>query len=155
MAREHKGPRRLVKLRLPDVVLELVHDDQAKHEVKELSQFVADLLCLVYDMPELVRELDPGQMQLKLPGLDHGKRDGGPHPTSLVPHGLSLVMVRVPEEVMARITDDRARFGVSSWSGFVSDLLCHVYGRPDLARELDSGEEQLELPIPVRYEPAA
>lgn len=159
MAQAHKGPRTQVKMFVPGVVLELIQHDQLEHRVEQRSQFIADLLCLIYSMKNLVRELDPDVVQLELPIpvfhrpsdiLPTAERsgDGDRHP--------SQVKVRVPDEVMTRIKQDAARVKVSSWSQFIADLLCHVYGRPDLACELHRREEQLELPISAaRHEPAA
>lgn len=149
MAQTHKGPRAQIKMMVPDAVLERIHRDQAAHRVGQLSQFVSDVLCLIYDRKELVRELDP--QQLEFPALDFHERqtDEAPAAAGRAVGGTSQVKIRVPEDVMEAVKADRERFGISSWAVFIADLLCHAYGCPDLARELNrgGGEEQLELPI--------
>jgi hypothetical protein len=53
------------------------------------------------------------------------------------------------------IDQDAADKGVSSRPRFLEDLVCHVYGRHDLVRELDHREEQLQLAIAARDDHAA
>ena len=55
------------------------------------------------------------------------------------------VNVAVPDQVLARIERDRIAFEVSSTSQYLADLVCHLLGRPDAARELECGGEQLRL----------
>ncbi|MGH3921237.1 MAG: hypothetical protein ACRDSG_19700 [Pseudonocardiaceae bacterium] len=134
---------------LPDVVLERIQRDRAEHRVEQLSQFIADVLCLIYGRKDLVWELNP-QDQLEFPVLDFHEPEEAPSPGRPAAAGTSRVKIRVPEEVMTRVKEDRERFKISSWAVFISDLLCHAYESPDLARELNRGKEQLALPIAAR-----
>jgi|SRR5882757_4808866 len=61
------------------------------------------------------------------------------------------VNVEVPDVIMSLVERDRVAFGVSSTSQYLADLVCHLLGSPQLARELDRRGEQLQLSImPVR-----
>ncbi len=63
------------------------------------------------------------------------------------PHKGSRVQINVylPAVVAALVGNDVRRFEVSSTSQYLADLLCHHYGRPDLARELGRKQGQLSL----------
>lgn len=57
MARPHKGDRRLLMSRIPEeAYAELAQ--RARVAETSVSQFVADVMCLHIDRPDLVRELN-------------------------------------------------------------------------------------------------
>jgi len=61
------------------------------------------------------------------------------------------VNVDVPDVILTLVGRDRMAFEVSSTSQYLADLVCHLLGKPDLARELDRRGEQLRLSTtPVR-----
>jgi hypothetical protein len=154
MAQPHKGPRVQVNVHLPEAVLDLVGTDRVRFEVSSTSQYLADLVCHFYDRPGLAREMGRPEEQLKLSGA------ASPAPVENVSRvqqesGNRPLVMRIPRDVVQLIDRDAADKGVSSRPRFLEDLVCRVYGRPDIARELDRREEQLQLAIAARNEHAA
>jgi hypothetical protein len=155
MAQPHKGPRVQVNIHLPEAVLDLVGTDRARFEVSSTSQYLADLVCHVYDRPGLARELGQREEQLKLSGSPRPEVMARMSRAEQGSENRPLVKMRLPRDVVQLIDQDAAVNGVSSRPRFLEDLVCHVYGRHDLARELDPRKEQLQLAIATRDEHAA
>lgn len=168
MTQEHKGKRTQVLMSIPAPVLDLVGQDQERYGVPELSQFAADLLCHIYGMPDLARKLGrdaAGQLELPIATVRAAPGDpivnilcaaGSPSAVASGPGSTEAIKIkiRVPNRVQTRIKKDTARFGVSSATRFIVDLFCNLYGRPDLARELNHRKEQLKLSVLGRGKPA-
>jgi hypothetical protein len=154
MAQPHKGSRVQVNVYLPAVVATLIGADVATLEASSTSQYLADLLCHLYGRPELARELGRHQATLDLPlPRSPELRRASDHATDSDER--VLVKMRIPTDVVVMIDEDAADKGVASRAGLLADLTCQVYGRPDLARELETRKEQLQLAITDRHEPAA
>lgn len=154
MAQPHKGSRVQVNVYLPAVVAALIGNDVATLEASSTSQYLADLLCHLYGRPELARELGRHESTLDVP-LPRRPELRSAAGTVTGTDDRVLVKMRIPTAVVEMIDKDAADKGIASRAGLLADLTCQVYGRPDLARELDMRKEQLQLAISDRHEPAA
>lgn len=127
--RPHKGDRALLQTRPLDEVLDLVIDRQHAAGVKELSPYIADVLALHVDRPDLVVELQPPQ-QL---GLDRNAPQTKPRSPL---RGRTLVQTRPHRAVWLAVHERQKATGVSSVSQYVADVLALHVDRRDLVVEL-------------------
>lgn len=154
MAQPHKGSRVQVNVFLPAVVATLIGSDVADLGASSTSQHLADLLCHLYGRADLARELGRQESILDVP-LPRRPQFRSAGNTAAGDDDRVLVKMRIPTAVVELIDKDAAEKGIASRAGLLADLTCQVYGRPDLARELDIRKEQLQLAISDRHEPAA
>ena len=155
MAQPHKGHRSQVVLSLSDEILTLVDGDTERQHISSRSQYLADLVCQAYGRPDLARELNQEGSQMEL--TDQPRRKALRTATKAPSSAVRKVKIRVPDEVVSLIDHDTESKQVSSRNQYVTDLVCKIYNRPDLARELPRQErgDQLKLPVPGRRAPAA
>ncbi len=154
MPQPHKGDRSQVHLNLPDEIMKAVVRDAKREGASSRSQYLADLLCQYHGRPDLARELKKRARQLELMQLPQSKVVRARAKTGS--RIARRVMVRVPDEIAKlanRTTKDKK---LSSRSQYLTDVVCIIYNRPDLVRELNrpEGGEQLKL-SERRHEPAA
>lgn len=66
MPQQNKGPRKAVKARAPEEIIATIERKAREAGCSSVSQYVSDVLCLVADRPDLVRELNQREV-LPLP----------------------------------------------------------------------------------------
>lgn len=131
--RPHKGDRALLQTRPIDEVLDLVVRRQLAAGVKDLSQYVADVLAIHVGREDLVTELG---LRQGLP-LDE---DAVELSQQLPAQRPSVVTTRPHREVWNAVHARQIAAGVSSVSKYVADVLAMHVGREDLVLELGRKE---------------
>ncbi|WP_156994459.1 hypothetical protein [Pseudonocardia acaciae] len=142
--KSHKGPRLLLNVYLPGLVVQRIDQDARRCGASSRSQLLADRLSAFYGRSDLVRELDREQLELGTP------TDGTPAPEE---HEELEVTFRVPSAVGNLIDQDAQRNGNLTRRSHMARVLVSMYypeGAPERPRE-----EQLELSVRSRREPAA
>lgn len=152
LRKTHKGPRLLVNVFLSDEVVRLIDEDAQRCAASSRSQLLADRLCAWYGRPDLVRELDREHLKIVVePGDPAGSAPEGHH----AGHGAEEheVSFRVPREVVRLIDQDAQRSGKLARRQHLARVLSQLYIPEDFPEH--DREEQLELSVPTRREPAA
>src|ERR1700754_2960360 len=108
MPRPHKGPRVLINITLPAVVVKRIDEDAQRCAVSSRSRLLADRVSAPFGRWDLVRELNSEQLELV---LSHSKQEVQAPASGTPSEGdEEEVSLRVPREV-ANLIDREARRG--------------------------------------------
>lgn len=128
MGQPHKGDRLLLQsTQSPLAVREAVHARATAAGLPD-SQYLADVLALHVDRPDLVRDLD------KQGGLDLS-----PEPLASASSVPPLLQTRTQRPVWEAVRARAAAAGLSA-AQYLADVVALHVGRPDLVRNLGKGE---------------
>lgn len=152
LRKTHKGPRLLVNVHLSNEVVRLIDQDVRRCAASSRSQLLADRLSARYGRGDLVRELDREQLELVLPPNEPADHAPTSHDEAAA-SGEQEVAFRVPREVVTLIDRDAQRSGRLARRQYLARVLTKLYS-PWVSPDPDR-EEQLELAVPTRHEPAA
>ena len=129
MGQPHKGDRLLLQsTQSPLAVREAVHARATAAGLPD-SQYLADVLALHVDRPDLVRDLD------KQGGLDLSPEPLASGASSVPP----LLQTRTQRPVWEAVRARAAAAGLSA-AQYLADVVALHVGRPDLVRNLGKGE---------------
>ena len=141
MPRPHKGPRVLINITLPAVVVKRIDEDAQRCAVSSRSQLLADRVSAYFGRWDLARELNSEQLELVLP---HSKQVVHASASGIPTEGdEEEVSLRVPREVANLIDREARRGGKRARRQHLAHLVSKLYD-PEGVEEIR--EEQLELP---------
>lgn len=152
LRKTHKGPRLQVNVYLPGVVVRRIDQDTERCAISSRSQLLADRVSAWYGRHDLVRELDREQLEFAVPTRDPAATAPASHGDAPTPEEQEVAL-RVPRDVVRLIDQDAQRNGNLARRHHLARVLVAMYD-PQRSRE-QAREEQLELSVSSRHEPAA